>query len=111
MIRRPPRSTLFPYTTLFRSEGGHEDGADADEARFESGFASVFAFRELLARERYHQNTICRGDAHAHDGAGERRNVERGPCEEEHPADAGERAGKRGDDDERVEPGLEIDDD
>src|SRR3712207_7931500 len=21
MIRRPPRSTLFPYTTLFRSEG------------------------------------------------------------------------------------------
>src|SRR5216684_4248913 len=24
MIRRPPRSTLFPYTTLFRS-GGHRD--------------------------------------------------------------------------------------
>src|SRR5947199_2895409 len=25
MIRRPPRSTLFPYTTLFRSRGrGHE---------------------------------------------------------------------------------------
>src|SRR3712207_8228194 len=22
MIRRPPRSTLFPYTTLFRSENG-----------------------------------------------------------------------------------------
>src|SRR5256885_11488371 len=22
MIRRPPRSTLFPYTTLFRSDGG-----------------------------------------------------------------------------------------
>src|SRR3712207_8939779 len=28
MIRRPPRSTLFPYTTLFRSEGaGGEGGA------------------------------------------------------------------------------------
>src|SRR3712207_8379073 len=26
MIRRPPRSTLFPYTTLFRSEGGLEAG-------------------------------------------------------------------------------------
>src|SRR3712207_7547493 len=26
MIRRPPRSTLFPYTTLFRSD----DGARAD---------------------------------------------------------------------------------
>src|SRR5256885_5975359 len=24
MIRRPPRSTLFPYTTLFRSQGGDE---------------------------------------------------------------------------------------
>src|SRR2546422_1587776 len=24
MIRRPPRSTLFPYTTLFRSPGGGE---------------------------------------------------------------------------------------
>src|SRR5256885_7108353 len=24
MIRRPPRSTLFPYTTLFRSEVGDE---------------------------------------------------------------------------------------
>src|SRR2546430_13669985 len=23
MIRRPPRSTLFPYTTLFRSVGGN----------------------------------------------------------------------------------------
>src|SRR5712664_4362791 len=23
MIRRPPRSTLFPYTTLFRSRGRH----------------------------------------------------------------------------------------
>src|SRR3712207_7970160 len=24
MIRRPPRSTLFPYTTLFRSKAGKE---------------------------------------------------------------------------------------
>src|SRR2546427_6936832 len=24
MIRRPPRSTLFPYTTLFRSQSGRE---------------------------------------------------------------------------------------
>src|SRR2546430_10701179 len=26
MIRRPPRSTLFPYTTLFRSRGEDRDG-------------------------------------------------------------------------------------
>src|SRR3712207_7507596 len=29
MIRRPPRSTLFPYTTLFRSAVGERLGADA----------------------------------------------------------------------------------
>src|SRR3712207_8887297 len=37
MIRRPPRSTLFPYTTLFRSvqvvddSGDDQEGADEDE--------------------------------------------------------------------------------
>src|SRR5437588_2228508 len=31
MIRRPPRSTLFPYTTLFRSPvEDHQRGADED---------------------------------------------------------------------------------
>src|SRR2546430_11170581 len=29
MIRRPPRSTLFPYTTLFRSRPGGELAADS----------------------------------------------------------------------------------
>src|SRR3989454_2324892 len=32
MIRRPPRSTLFPYTTLFRSHD-HRDPARRDRAR------------------------------------------------------------------------------
>src|SRR3712207_7871610 len=27
MIRRPPRSTLFPYTTLFRSKGADREAA------------------------------------------------------------------------------------
>src|SRR3989441_2568549 len=30
MIRRPPRSTLFPYTTLFRSDRPHERGRRLD---------------------------------------------------------------------------------
>src|SRR3712207_7844084 len=30
MIRRPPRSTLFPYTTLFRSACGKAAGETAD---------------------------------------------------------------------------------
>src|SRR2546430_4616816 len=29
MIRRPPRSTLFPYTTLFRSPCGQEKRTDS----------------------------------------------------------------------------------
>src|SRR3712207_7355618 len=36
MIRRPPRSTLFPYTTLFRSNGARGEAdrlADGDEMR------------------------------------------------------------------------------
>src|SRR2546422_9106771 len=38
MIRRPPRSTLFPYTTLFRSpialgKNGHEVGAPRQEVK------------------------------------------------------------------------------
>src|SRR3989475_6261996 len=48
MIRRPPRSTLFPYTTLFRSEPGGEqvhrerqieDAGDRDHAREQGGGA------------------------------------------------------------------------
>src|SRR2546422_4538592 len=44
MIRRPPRSTLFPYTTLFRSQ---ELSAPADEHRVHSIHA-----RRLHARHR-----------------------------------------------------------
>src|SRR3989454_8413102 len=33
MIRRPPRSTLFPYTTLFRSARHHEPGPDHELVR------------------------------------------------------------------------------
>src|SRR5260370_10605172 len=33
MIRRPPRSTLFPYTTLFRSELGVDDGDPGCDVR------------------------------------------------------------------------------
>src|SRR3712207_9504435 len=31
MIRRPPRSTLFPYTTLFRSERDAEEREHGDQ--------------------------------------------------------------------------------
>src|SRR2546426_4132902 len=34
MIRRPPRSTLFPYTTLFRSSHQIKAGADLDRVHY-----------------------------------------------------------------------------
>src|SRR3712207_7713386 len=40
MIRRPPRSTLFPYTTLFRSHGDRSHvrgGAEQGVARHRAG--------------------------------------------------------------------------
>src|SRR2546429_4235805 len=38
MIRRPPRSTLFPYTTLFRSHGdGHTGGRARARPRCRAG--------------------------------------------------------------------------
>src|SRR5438034_11797509 len=47
MIRRPPRSTLFPYTTLFRSEAGEPPGALAGCA---IALAGPDALVEKLAR-------------------------------------------------------------
>src|SRR2546429_6669340 len=41
MIRRPPRSTLFPYTTLFRSLDAAFDSSD-DRAR--AAYAASFDF-------------------------------------------------------------------
>src|SRR3712207_7148006 len=49
MIRRPPRSTLFPYTTLFRSQRAHRlvhrAGPDVVELRGDHAVPSSRAFR------------------------------------------------------------------
>src|SRR3712207_8551949 len=37
MIRRPPRSTLFPYTTLFRSRVGHAPEDDSRQGLLDPG--------------------------------------------------------------------------
>src|SRR5437667_470029 len=46
MIRRPPRSTLFPYTTLFRSRPGH--GGHLQEREVQRQASGVVA----LGRDR-----------------------------------------------------------
>src|SRR2546429_9153318 len=45
MIRRPPRSTLFPYTTLFRSPRGRE-AVQVDRVRREAQLAQQLDVRE-----------------------------------------------------------------
>src|SRR3712207_6858427 len=50
MIRRPPRSTLFPYTTLFRSD--HDDDGEQREERADVEVA-LDALREPEERERH----------------------------------------------------------
>src|SRR5256886_13304928 len=47
MIRRPPRSTLFPYTTLFRSHGAHRLMRRADR------LAAARALRHLVHAHRF----------------------------------------------------------
>src|SRR5260370_1745491 len=77
MIRRPPRSTLFPYTTLFRSRvalrrldrlrrGGDDGGAG--DASLEGGAVRgpASALRRSLRSEEHtselqsHLNLVCR---------------------------------------------------
>src|SRR2546422_6315757 len=53
MIRRPPRSTLFPYTTLFRSLFAPE-GEPALEAKALVGLASPAIGRPLIHDEGGH---------------------------------------------------------
>src|SRR2546426_2826848 len=61
MIRRPPRSTLFPYTTLFRSHGQRQrergpvdpvGALDVEEARRERGARSARTYERLCAAVR-----------------------------------------------------------
>src|SRR3712207_7119266 len=52
MIRRPPRSTLFPYTTLFRSRQDVLPGDDAAEPRATAGGARAVRVRPVGRRDR-----------------------------------------------------------
>src|SRR5689334_23795764 len=65
MIRRPPRSTLFPYTTLFRSAGHQARGAAAHRgvlARADRAVGSEIAVaRSSRARGRQPRHR-SRGD-------------------------------------------------
>src|SRR2546427_6953506 len=73
MIRRPPRSTLFPYTTLFRSQRDLQPGRQGRSAFIFSqtalrGYTEfVFRAKNKLSRSEEHtselqsqSNLVCR---------------------------------------------------
>src|SRR5256885_12148453 len=71
MIRHPPRSTLFPYTTLFRS--ARRGPADAIRPRADTGVAAVGrAHLEGVPRGRVRGRPssaeLRHRGAHTHDG-------------------------------------------
>src|SRR3712207_8352859 len=64
MIRRPPRSTLFPYTTLFRSRGTVDRGErDVDlpcgcRRPLEGGFSPIVGLVESFTRSEEHTSEL-----------------------------------------------------
>src|SRR2546422_2631292 len=48
MIRRPPRSTLFPYTTLFRSQTGDAQQSEQNALQAELTARSVVPLAECM---------------------------------------------------------------
>src|SRR2546427_10510000 len=73
MIRRPPRSTLFPYTTLFRSHGEGQLGGGARddvERGTRHGSEAAGARRQRVARARLVEAQIEEG--------GDRKSVRQG---------------------------------
>src|SRR2546430_9021990 len=70
MIRRPPRSTLFPYTTLFRSsfqgassyqsQAGFSLGGPIMRDRVHFFLASEFRSEEHTSELQSQSNLVCR---------------------------------------------------
>src|SRR3989442_8758762 len=67
MIRRPPRSTLFPYTTLFRSffekgnaNDGHQRGAAGQNHRHGGEWSLVLRSEEHTSELQSRPHLVCR---------------------------------------------------
>src|SRR3989441_12556182 len=65
MIRRPPRSTLFPYTTLFRSDGrGYPRGVTGDAIPIQTRMMTISdIYDALTAADRPYKPAVARARA------------------------------------------------
>src|SRR5205085_8738126 len=61
MIRRPPRSTLFPYTTLFRSQAQLERRvARITDIEYPRGGDTAYRSEEHTSELQSQSNLVCR---------------------------------------------------
>src|SRR5438132_10443053 len=61
MIRRPPRSTLFPYTTLFRSTTDRQaENAAIDRDAVRQHRARIDRSEEHTSELQSHSDLVCR---------------------------------------------------
>src|SRR6202044_4119014 len=61
MIRRPPRSTLFPYTTLFRSEAARLGAVRHHDAQVRDVYVADLRDRKKHTSElQSRENLVCR---------------------------------------------------
>src|SRR3712207_8190617 len=74
MIRRPPRSTLFPYTTLFRSWllSGVRGGVGVDDPQFGGPYMQLCCHVDQPPGEDV---LLLSGDGSVHDAHGQRHDV------------------------------------
>src|SRR5688572_31201510 len=60
VMRRPPRSTLFPYTTLFRSPRGDDEQQRAGRAGEDLHWAEPRRSEEHTSELQSQSNLVCR---------------------------------------------------
>src|SRR2546427_8420170 len=60
MIRRPPRSTLFPYTTLFRSRTRHHGSSTPYYAQIRIWRSTEWRSEEHTSELQSQSNLVCR---------------------------------------------------
>src|SRR5690554_7320649 len=60
MIRRPPRSTLFPYTTLFRSAGRMASPPSRPKASLPSSWTMKLRSEEHTSELQSRPHLVCR---------------------------------------------------